>query len=87
MLRVTKDREIFQGRYIMLHPWKGDAAYEAAEGYFSSLADRFEREAQTLARFTRWDINEIREKMKAAGQDASYRPVSKSWWEKMWKDR
>ncbi|MDG1370935.1 MAG: hypothetical protein P8Q48_11985 [Paracoccaceae bacterium] len=87
MLRVTKDHENFQGRYIMLHPWKGDAAYEAAEGYFSSLADRFEREAQTLARFTRWDINKIREKMKAAGQDASYRPVSKPWWEKMLKDR
>lgn len=87
MLRVTKDRENFQGRYIMRHPWRGDVACEAAEGYFSSFADRFEREAQTLARFTRWDINEIREKMKAAGQDASYRPVSKPWWEKMWKDR
>ena len=86
MLRVTEDRQNFQGRYIMRHPWKGDVACEAAEGYFSQLADRFEREAQTLASFTRWDINEIRVKMKAAGQDANYRPTSKPWWEKMWKE-
>ena len=33
------------------------------------------------------DISEIRAKMKAAGQDASYRPVSKPWWERMWNDR
>ena len=84
MLRVTKDRENFQGRYIMRHPWSGEATCEQAEAYFDGLADRFEREAQTLARFTRWDVADIRAKMKASGQDASVRPQSKPWWERMW---
>ena len=87
MLRVTDDRQNFQGRYIMRHPWTGDASCDAAEGYFAGLAERFEREAQTLARFTRWDLAGIRAKMKATGQDASFRPSSKPWWERMWQDR
>ncbi|MEM7269603.1 MAG: DUF2330 domain-containing protein [Pseudomonadota bacterium] len=87
MLRVTDDRENFQGRYVMRHPWKGEASCDAAEGYFASLADRFEQEAQMLARFTRWDISEIRAKMRANGQDASFRPKSLPWYERIWKDR
>ena len=84
MLQVTEDRENFQGRYIMRHPWTGEATCKAAEEYFYGLVERFEREAQTLARFTRWDVAEIREKMKATGQDASFRPVSKPWRDRMW---
>ncbi|MGB0505472.1 MAG: DUF2330 domain-containing protein [Pikeienuella sp.] len=85
MLRVTEDRENFQGRYIMRHPWTSDAQCEAADEYFASLPDQFEAQAQNLAKFTRWPIGEIREKMKATGQDASApRPEPRPWWEKIW---
>lgn len=30
-------------------------------------------------------VTKDREKMKASGQDANYRPVSKLWWEKIWR--
>lgn len=87
MRRVTEDRQNFQGRCILRHPWTGDATCEAADAYFDGLAARIEHDAQTLARFARSEIKEIRDKMKTAGQDASFRPASKPWWDKMWKGR
>ena len=84
MLRVTDNRKNFQGRYIMRHPWTGGETCEQSEPYYASLADRFEREAQTLANFTRWPIREIRMKMKLNGQDASSLPRSRPWWQRMW---
>jgi hypothetical protein len=87
MLRVTKDRSNFQGRYIMRHPWTGPAVCEASAAYFASLPARFEAEAQALARFTRWPIEDIREKMAATGQDPTApRPEAAPWWEQMWPD-
>lgn len=88
MLRVTKDRSNFQGRYIMRHPWTGPASCEASEAYFASLPARFEAEAQALARFTQWPIGEIREKMAATGQDpAAPPPEPAPWWEQIWPER
>lgn len=85
MLRVTKDRENFQGRYIMRHPWTGAASCEASAAYFATLPARFEAEAQALARFTQWPIGEIRKKMAATGQDPTAPPPDPApWWEQIW---
>lgn len=86
MLHETSDKQNFQGRYVMRHPFTGDAQCEAAEEYYANLATRFEREAQTLARLTGWDIAEIREKMEANGQSFSGKPApdTRQWWEKLW---
>ena len=45
----TKDRENFQGGYILQHPWQGTAACAAGDRYWHSLPDRYRREADTLA--------------------------------------
>ena len=83
MFKETGDRENFQGRYVMRHPYKGEAKCEAGEEYRASLPKRFEAEAQTLATLTGWDVNEIRSKMKGAGQ--SFDPPKKDkWWERLW---
>jgi hypothetical protein len=60
----TSDRSNFQTRYVLQNPWKGspDACPAAAE-YFRSLAQRQEREAQSLANLTGWDINDIRKRI------------------------
>lgn len=59
----TGDRQNFQTRYVLHNPWKGSPdACPAARAYFSSLADRQEREAQSLANLTGWDINDIRKR-------------------------
>lgn len=71
MFRETDDDSNFQGRYVLRHPWFGTVEGEFedwARDYFRELPLRFEREAQTLASLTGWDINEIRARMAATGQ-------------------
>ena len=64
MFQETQDRQNFQARYVLRHAWKGDAAAcEAAPRYFDEVAKRQEREAQTLASLTGWDLNQIRARM------------------------
>ena len=71
MFRETDDDSNFQGRYVLRHPWYGEVEADFADwarDYYRELPLRFEREAQTLASLTGWDINEIRARMAATGQ-------------------
>lgn len=83
MFKTTGDRSNFQGRYVLRHPYKGDAECEAAEEYRAELPKRFEKEAQTLANLTGWDIDEIRDKMDGAGQSFE-EPKKEPWWKRLW---
>lgn len=83
MFKTTGDRENFQGRYVMRHPYKGDAKCSAAKEYRKSLPKRYEEEAKTLATLTGWDINQIRGKMNESGQTFTAPPKEK-WWESLW---
>ena len=61
MFQETKDRQNYQTRYVLRHAWKGDVdKCEEAQPYFEQLVQRQEREAQTLANLTGWNVNEIR---------------------------
>jgi hypothetical protein len=84
VFQETGDRQNFQGRYILRHPWKGDDRCEAAQNYRRDLPKRMEREAQTLASLTGWDIQKIRGRMnlKATGPAEEDEP----WWKTIWKD-
>jgi hypothetical protein len=80
MFQETQDRQNFQARYVLRHEWKGDAAAcEAAPRYFDEVAKRQEREAQTLASLTGWDLNQIRARMSIANAPKTM------WWERLWK--
>jgi hypothetical protein len=81
VLQETSDRENFQGRYVLRHPYAGEARCEAGERYRSELRKRQDREAQTLASLTGWDIAEIRKKMNVPGDE----PAPQSWWQRLWK--
>ena len=83
MFKETGDRSNFQGRYVLRHPYKGEARCEAAERYRAGLPERFEKEARTLANLTGWDIETIREDMNAAGQPFD-EPPSEPWWRRLW---
>ncbi|MDY7012003.1 MAG: DUF2330 domain-containing protein [Cyanobacteriota bacterium] len=74
----TGDRENFQGRYIIRHPYKGEMDCPAKVEYQRALQQRLEREAVTLARLTRWDIHEIRRKIELPKIEP--RP----WWRNIW---
>jgi hypothetical protein len=80
MFQETQDRQNFQARYVLRHAWKGDAATcEAAPRYFDEVAKRQEREAQTLANLTGWDLNQIRARMGIAAAPGTM------WWDRLWK--
>lgn len=80
----TQNRQFFQGRYILRHPYTGEADCPAGEDYRRSLPQRFEREAQTLARLTGWDINEIRQQQPNLGAAANTTEPETPWWETLW---
>ena len=83
MFKETGDRSNYQGRYILNHPWTGDSECEAADTYRAGLPKRFEKEAQTLASLTGWEIGEIREKMNAGDQSFT-QPKKVPWWKRLW---
>ena len=82
MFQETRDKQNFQARYVLHQPWKGDpAACDEAREYFAQLPVRFEREAQTLASLTGWDINEIRTTANLTAPSVTLKP----WWQNLWK--
>ena len=76
IFQETAQRDSFQGRYILQHPFTGKVKCSAGRRYKSSLRRRFEQEAQNLARLTNWNIQDIRQKMKL-----SMGNISNSWWD------
>jgi hypothetical protein len=82
MFQETSDRASFQARYILRHPWTGTDECAAATAYRQQLRDRYEREAQTLATLTGWNIGDIR-------RLPALSPVSKGHWKPVfnWQSR
>ncbi len=70
----TANRENFQGRYVLRHPWKGETRCAAVDEYRRQLGQRQEREAQALAWLTGWDVTEIRRKAGLGAQKISEGP-------------
>ena len=64
----TRDRENFQGRYVLRHPWTGTASCPAAEQYRASLPVRNKQQADNLASITGWSAQEIATRMERTGQ-------------------
>ncbi len=80
MFQETGDQQNFQGRYVMNHPFKGEMTCDAREQYLTSVRDRRQREASTLASLTGWSLENIRQRM---GPDAPIHPDP--WWKSLWK--
>jgi hypothetical protein len=84
VFQETADRNNFQGRYVLRHPWKDDGSCSGAQvsEYQRQLGQRQEREALALASLTGWDVNDIRRQM-----NASVAPPAgdtRTWWQKLW---
>lgn len=84
VFQSTPNRENYQGRYILQHPFKGKITCDAGRQYAKDLAKRQEQEAQSLASYTGWDINEIRKKMGL--NQVSGKSDEDSWWNKIFGD-
>ncbi|WP_421655899.1 DUF2330 domain-containing protein [Leptothermofonsia sp. ETS-13] len=81
MFQETGNRELFQGRYVLRHAFTGKMDCPAGQEYGRSLPRRFEKEAQTLANLTGWDIQDIRKKLPQI--QAQWLP----WWKRIWLGR
>ncbi len=68
VLHETGDTESFQARYVMNHPFKGDAACFSGWWYKANLPARFKQEAASLQALTGWDLATIRARMTETGQ-------------------
>ena len=81
VFQETGDRANFQGRYILRHAWTGTETCSAADTYRRELGVRREKEAQTLASLTGWNIAEIRRRQ---GPGPRAAVDDRSWWERLW---
>jgi hypothetical protein len=64
----TSDRQNFQARYVLHHPYAGATSCEAGKRYEASLPDRYRHEADNLADLTGWSRQTIAARMASAGQ-------------------
>ncbi len=78
IFQETSNRQQFQGRYILRHPFTEEAKCEAGRQYKRSLNQRFEQESQTLAKLTGWQIQDIRKKTNIV----QFEDIP--WWRKIW---
>ena len=82
VFQETGDRQNYQGRYVIRHPWKGATSCDATE-YFAEVRNRQEREAQMLASLTGWNIDDIRSKISFA-EGKSPETGKEPWWKRLW---
>jgi hypothetical protein len=82
MFQETGDRQNYQGRYVIHHPWKGVSSCDTS-AYEQQVRQRQEREAQQLANLTGWDIDAIRAKIEFVGSKIDP-PDNKPWWARLW---
>lgn len=80
MFQETSNRQQFQGRYVLRHPYTGEMGCSAAQEYQRMLPARFERESQTLAKLTGWNISDIRKK---TNPNSTLSSPSNPWWRRV----
>jgi hypothetical protein len=63
VFQETSNRDNFQGRYVMNHPYRGTLTCSAAQDYQRRVTDRQQLEAQNLAKLTGWNIADIKKRI------------------------
>lgn len=79
VFQETGNKENFQARYVLHHPWTGNATCDAGQQYHRELFVRQQTEARNAAWLTGWKIEDVRKKMNIA----EVKPA-KHWWENLW---
>jgi hypothetical protein len=79
VFQQTSNRDNFQGRYIMTHPYRGAMTCTAANGYRQTVADRQRQEAQNLNQLTGWNLSDIQRKIQPLTAQSSSGSDSKFW--------
>jgi Na+-translocating ferredoxin:NAD+ oxidoreductase RnfD subunit len=88
VFQETANTENFQGRYVLRHPWKGEANCPEGERYREELAERRAKQRANVVELTGWSRGRVQERM-ARGDDAYVPAVAvrkdvSKWWQKLW---
>ena len=78
--QATSNQQLFQGRYVIRHPFREKMSCKAANDYLKQTRERQEKEAHTLAKLTGWNLFDIQEKIKFVKAGSST-----PWWRQLWK--
>ncbi len=73
VFQETSNRDNFQGRYVMNHPYRGTLTCAAAQNYQRKVTDRQQQEAQNLAKLTGWNIADIKKQIQPL---TAFKPTS-----------
>lgn len=76
----TPNRDFFQGRYVIRHPYDGEANCPDAQPYYEKVRDRQEKNAATLAKLTGWDLAEIKDAIDLIKLEEN---TSQPWWQRI----
>jgi len=80
VLQETADRNNFQARYVLRHPWKSeDSSCPASDDYRREVQRRQENEARQLADLTGWKLADISGQMNLRTAHAG----DGKWWQKL----
>ena len=76
----TPNREFFQGRYVIRHPYDGEANCPEAPAYYEKVRKRQEKNAKTLAKLTSWELSEIQAAIDFIELKEN---TSETWWQRI----
>jgi hypothetical protein len=79
VFQQTSNRNNFQGRYIMTHPYRGAMTCSAANSYRQTVADRQRQEAQNLSQLTGWNLTDIQRKIQPLSAQSGSGSAGKFW--------
>ncbi len=81
--QVTADRENWQARYVLHHPYAGTDECPQLAAYHRTVWDRRKKEAENYCDLTGAAIHDVRTRMGVADNwSASYETAT--WWERIW---
>ena len=81
VFQATRDRQNFQGRYVMRHPFKGPATCPEADAYKKAVREREKQQAKNLVELTGWSLPDVEKRM---GLDKPVKEDGK-WYERIWR--
>ena len=84
VFQETGDRTNFQGRYVLRHPWSGEAKCDLGKKYLATLPERHRTEARALADLTGWETADIYKKMGFDADGPKGSADDRKWYQKMW---
>ena len=83
LFQVTADRENWQARYVLHHPYSGTDECPQLAAYHRTVWDRRREEAKNYCDLTGARLDETRTRMGVA-EDWSAPYETASWWERLW---